>query len=136
MREITVEDVFPLSRLHCESFINGWSEVEFAKMLSTGDYFGFICAEGFIIGRKIFEECEIFAIAVSPEFRSRGIATALIKIFHEKAKKIGAEKIFLEVDSDNTIAQKLYLSNGYKIISRRRNYYGKQDAIIMQFVLT
>lgn len=136
MKEIAIEDVSLLSRLHCESFSDGWSASEFTKMLSAGSYFGFICGEGFVIGRKIFEECEIFAIAVSPKFRSQGIGTSLLKKFHEKAKSIGAKKIFLEVRSDNIIAQNLYLSNGYKTISRRQNYYGKQDAIIMQFMLT
>lgn len=135
MREIRISDTYRLSHLHKESFAKGWSEQEFWQMLSTGDYFGFICDEGFIIGRKIIDEAEIFAIAVSPNFRHMGIGTELIQNFHEKAKRSNIKKISLEVNADNFIAQKLYLSNGYKTISVRYNYYGNQDAVIMQLIL-
>lgn len=135
MKKIEFSDAPLLSRMHCESFETGWSKNEFEEMLSTGDYFGFICKEGFIVGRKILDEVEIFAIAVSPPFRSRGIGTTLIKKFHEEAKKNGSKVIFLEVREDNIFAKKLYLSNGYEVINNRHNYYGKQDAIIMQFKL-
>lgn len=135
MREIRISDADRLSHLHKESFTKGWSEQEFLQMLSTGDYFGFICDEGFIIGRKIIDEAEIFAIAVSPNFRHRRIGTELIQNFHERAKRSNIKKISLEVNADNFIAQKLYLSNGYKTISLRYNYYGNQDAVIMQLIL-
>lgn len=135
MREILVSDSKELAYLHCNSFDVGWSEQDFSQMLSTGDYFGFICDEGFIIGRKIIDEAEIFSIAVLPKFRARGIGSALIKNFHEKAKQMELKKIFLEVNANNTIAQRLYLSNGYEQISVRHNYYGNQDAVIMQFVI-
>lgn len=136
MREIRISDADRLSHLHKESFTKGWSEQEFLQMLSTGDYFGFICDEGFIIGRKIIDEAEIFAIAVSPNFRHRRIGTELIQNFHERAKKIGIKKIFLEVNINNFVAQKLYSSNGYKTISMRHNYYDNQNAIIMQLTLS
>lgn len=135
MREIQISDSKQLSYFHKESFAKGWSEQEFLQMLSTGDYFGFICDEGFIVGRKIIDEAEIFAIAVSPNFRHLGIGTKLIRNFHEKAKKIDIKKIFLEVNTNNSVAQKLYLSNGYQTISVRYNYYGNQDAVIMQLIL-
>lgn len=135
MREIQPSDVEQLSYIHRASFEDGWNEADFRQMLSTGDYFGFICDEGFVIGRKIVDEIEIFSIAVLKIFRSRGIGSKLIKLFHEKAKEMGAQKIFLEVNSNNEIAKNLYLSNGYQPISIRRNYYDNQDAIIMQFTI-
>lgn len=135
MREIQPSDAKRLSYIHRESFDNGWSESDFKQMLSIGKYFGFICDEGFIMGRMVVDEIEIFSIAVLKNFRSRGIASKLIKNFHVKTKKIGAKKIFLEVNINNEIAKKLYLSNGYQSISIRPNYYDNQDAVIMQFIV-
>ena len=105
-------------------------------MLNTGMYFGFISDEGFVLGRAIFDEVEIFAICVLPEYRNRRIASDLLRHFNEKAGTMNATKIFLEVDVSNVIAQKLYLSKGYEKISERQNYYGENPAIIMCYNLT
>ena len=136
MREITSSDAHILSEMHVQCFAEGWSEADFSQMLSTGMYFGFIADEGFVLGRAIFDEVEIFAICVLPEYRNRRIASDLLRLFNEKSRELNAIKIFLEVDVDNVIAQKLYLSNGYEKISERHNYYGKNSAVIMCYNLT
>ena len=43
-----------------------------------------------------------------------------------------SEKIMLEVRESNTNAITLYIKCGFKEIHRRKNYYGNEDAIIME----
>jgi ribosomal-protein-alanine N-acetyltransferase len=132
MRKISISDARSLSQMHCELFEQGWSENDFEKMLKTGDYFGFISDEGFIIGRKIIDEVEIFAIGVLQQFQHKGLGTKFMQAFAVEAQKLEAKTIFLEVNENNVFAKKLYLSNGYTTISTRANYYDNQTAIIMK----
>lgn len=133
MREIEISDAKKLSVIHCKCFEKGWTEDNFTEMLSLGDYFGFISDKGFVLGRNILDETEIFAICVLEQFRRRGIASSLLRQFHVKAKELGSKNIFLEVDINNNSAQSLYMSSGYKQISIRNNYYDDRSAIVMQF---
>ena len=43
--------------------------------------------------------------------------------------------IFLEVNENNKIAQKLYNNFGFKNISVRKNYYNKNNGIVMKKTL-
>ncbi|AGM25274.1 GNAT family N-acetyltransferase [Spiroplasma chrysopicola] len=43
------------------------------------------------------------------------------------------EKMFLEVNTINIIAQKLYQDNGFYIIRTIDNYYGQSNAIVMEY---
>ena len=66
------------------------------------------------------QTAEIKRIYVLPEFRRRGIATALIASLEENAANSGRHKLILETAVDTTGSHQLYLSLGYQI----RNYYG------------
>ncbi|AGM26314.1 ribosomal-protein-alanine acetyltransferase [Spiroplasma syrphidicola EA-1] len=43
------------------------------------------------------------------------------------------EKLFLEVNTTNIIAQKLYQANGFAIIRTIDKYYGQNNAIVMEY---
>ena len=85
---------------------------------------------GFLVSREIYPgEREILNLAVAPEFRRRGAATALIFQELERAKEI-----FLEVRESNTAAQSLYRKFGFTDVGRRDNYYHSpaETAIVMK----
>ena len=55
----------------------------------------------------------------------------------ERAEDLKAQTVFLEVRASNTIAQTLYLSEGFNEVGLRPAYYpspqGREDAVIMAF---
>lgn len=63
---------------------------------------------------------EIKRIYVRPEYRRRGVATALIQALEEDIAASGRHKLILETAVDTTGSHALYLSLGYTL----RDYYG------------
>lgn len=93
---------------------------------------------GFAAWRIILDEAELLSIAVHPEARGQGIATALLTNVIQRWHKVCCG--FLEVRASNHIAQHLYHKHGFRQIARRHHYYptanGTEDAIIMKITLT
>ena len=76
-------------------------------------------------------------IAVRKSYRHKGIGDKLLKKLIEITKEKHKETITLEVNEQNTVAQNLYLKNGFKIMGKRKKYYnGTNDAIIMTMEVT
>jgi ribosomal-protein-alanine acetyltransferase len=85
---------------------------------------------GFMVSRSTaVREREILNIAVAPESRRRGVATALIK-------SLNNGQIFLEVRESNGPARRLYLKLGFSEIGRRPEYYDNppESAIVMRLI--
>lgn len=77
---------------------------------------------GFLLSRTVFDECELLLLAVKPEFRREGVATALFKKLIAKAKIEDTKYIHLEVREKNP-ALNLYYQIGFREVGRRINYY-------------
>lgn len=84
---------------------------------------------GYLEIRVIDEVVDIINIYTNEENRRQGIATSLLEYMlkHEKFSRI-----MLEVNEKNITAVRLYNKLGFKEISMRDNYYGKDTAIIME----
>lgn len=79
------------------------------------------------------EVADIHNIAVIPSYRKQGIASHLLDELEAWALKKGVVALMLEIREGNTEAQPLYEKRGYKIISRRDNYYATGiHALIMR----
>jgi [ribosomal protein S18]-alanine N-acetyltransferase len=92
---------------------------------------------GFLIGRVVLDESEIFSVGVANEFRRRGVARALVETLCALAAARGAHAVFLEVAVDNPGATALYRDSGFDIVGRRENYYrdpggNRIDALVMK----
>ena len=119
----------------------------FSDPWSQKDIFSYICSEmsmcftalddgeviGYIIGKKIPPEGEIYRIAVREDKRQRGIGYRLLSYGLKTELGEGVESVFLEVRSKNTAARALYKAYGFSEIGVRRNYYQNpsDDAIVM-----
>jgi len=136
IRDATVADVAFLIEIEQQSFSNpNWDVHTFEK-------YACIVAEidgrvaGFVVSRETAAalggapaEHEILNLAVAPEFRRSGIATALLN--HELTR----EAIhFLEVRESNIAAQALYRKCGFVEVGRRPEYYElpAESAIVMR----
>ena len=81
---------------------------------------------GFLLSRAAPGEEELLLVAVKPEQRGRGLGSVLMTTFAKQAARRGAEKVFLEMRSNNE-AEQLYRAQGFEPIGRRKNYYRLSD---------
>lgn len=83
---------------------------------------------------RVFDaEMHLLKIAVSPEWRSRGMGQWLLVTCMEKEKENGTIRILLEVRRSNRPAIAMYDKMGFCVIGKRRNYYPDthEDALVM-----
>lgn len=81
----------------------------------------------------VLDEGYITNVAVRPESRRAGVASALLDVFVSFAEGNHLAFLTLEVRASNYGAIALYGSRGFRGVGRRRNYYEypKEDAVIM-----
>lgn len=77
----------------------------------------------------IDRQAEIINIGTQQNYRGKGFAKQLLAYV---MNNLTFDKMFLEVSTNNVAAIRLYKSVGFQEISRRKNYYGDSDAIIME----
>lgn len=86
-----------------------------------------------IAWRGLGEEAEILDLAVHPDHRRHGYASALCKNLVQRISQSAVQKIFLEVRESNVAAVALYKKFGFQISGRRPNYYRNpaENALLM-----
>ena len=79
------------------------------------------------------DEAHITTIASRKAYRRQGIGELLLLSIIDRAVKLRARIITLEVRASNIVAQSLYYKYGFNQVGLRRGYYmdNKEDAIIM-----
>ena len=82
---------------------------------------------GVIIYTEPYDRIEIDYIAVSEEYKNKGIGSELLKAI----ENINIKNITLEVRKTNKIAIEFYKKNGYKVVAIRKNYYSDEDGYLM-----
>ena len=92
---------------------------------------------GHLVLSTVLDEGSIDNVAVSPEYRRRGVADALVLDAIARGREMGLAFITLEVRAGNDPAIALYRKHGFGEVGRRKNYYEKprEDAILMTLVL-
>ena len=99
-------------------------------------YFCAVGADGDLLGyggiSLVADEAEIITVAVSPVYRRRGIARALMEHMLRLAADAGAA-VYLEVRASNIPARELYRVLGFAETGMRKNYYSapREDAVLM-----
>ena len=127
IREIEEKDFIEVNRLldnfnyklNKESFNN-----DFLKTLVYKDNF----IKGALVYQYIYNRVEIDYIIVDNNYRKMGIATKLLKYLENSYK---LDNITLEVRESNKEAINFYLKNGFKEVTKRKNYYNDEDGILM-----
>jgi len=114
-----------------------WNRRMFEQELQVGSSTFFVAiydgkAVGFAGLRIHGDFAELMNIAVDPRFRCLGIGGGVLDFLISIAVKEKLNGIFLEVRQSNVSAQSLYLSRGFINVGRRVNYYGSEDALLME----
>jgi ribosomal-protein-alanine N-acetyltransferase len=134
-------DASQIASLEAEIFTDPWNRADIVSTISTE---GSMCYSaisdgkiiGYILGRQIPPEGEIYRIATHPEMRRRGIAYRLLDYAVKTERGVGLEDLFLEVREGNHAARGLYEAYGFRPIGKRKNYYKNptDDAIVMAYL--
>jgi len=122
------------------SFTNPWTrEMYLAEMDNRGVSYCFLArdAAGRVVGFcsfwRVLDELHINNLAVKPESRRAGVATALLEHVLREGGIMGALRATLEVRRSNDPARVLYERFGFSVAGVRRAYYTKpvEDALIL-----
>lgn len=70
---------------------------------------------------------QVMTIGVDPYYQRHGVGRALLEALVERARKLKAEAVLLEVRVDNEPALALYERHGFERIGLRRRYYQPED---------
>lgn len=87
---------------------------------------------GFLLIWHVADELHVHNVAVHPEHRRRGIASALLQEAERYAREYGVARAWLEVRKGNLAAVSLYQRHGYQVVGERAGYYSDgEDALEM-----
>ena len=131
-----------LAELDALCFEKSWNEEAFRGDLCGAReavYEGAFNSEGQMIGCagavSVMDEAEVNRVAVHPLYRARGIGGTCLDRVLQRLKNNGVTTAFLEVREANRSAITLYKNHGFRVISKRKNYYQEtgENALIMQW---
>ncbi|TXC71600.1 GNAT family N-acetyltransferase [Sphingomonas ginsenosidivorax] len=77
---------------------------------------------GFAMTRSVADEAELLLLGVAPDFRRRGVGSALLRSVEADCRAAGVATLHLEVRAGNE-AVRLYTGNGFAKVGERRAYY-------------
>ena len=126
LRRAMPDDVPKIASLEASSFADPWSERDiFATVCSEGGIC-FVALEGeevigYVFGRLIAPEAEIYRIAVREDKRKQGVGYRLLSYMMKTERGHGLETAFLEVRESNKAAKNLYSAFGFQEIGIRKN---------------
>jgi [ribosomal protein S18]-alanine N-acetyltransferase len=133
-------DLDDLLRIEGLTFTRPWTREMYVAELEHSDVARFYIARdavgeaiGFCSCWQIIDEVHINNLAVLPEHRRSGVATALIERALADGAARGAHRATLEVRRSNEPALQLYERCGFSVTAVRRGYYTHpdEDALIL-----
>jgi ribosomal-protein-alanine N-acetyltransferase len=88
---------------------------------------------GYVINSRYVDAWHVMNVAVDPDLRRRGVATALLERLFELTRDDERRGYTLEVRVSNDSAIRLYEQLGFEARGVRRGYYtdNREDALIM-----
>ena len=118
----------PWSRQIFEETLQDLQTTNWAAQATDGTVLGYISFTA------VLDEADVNNLAVRPDCRRQGVASALLAALDRHGRARNLARLFLEVRPSNKNALMLYKKFGYTEVGRRKNYYlsPREDAIIMR----
>ena len=139
IRTMEPQDVPQIAELEKVCFSDPWSEKSIISELDNPLSCWLVAVSGeqvvgYVGSQTVLDGSDMMNIAVSPDFRRKGIAESLIEALISFLHERGSRCLILEVRASNVPAIALYEKLGFLEIGRRRNYYRnpKEDALILR----
>ena len=131
------KDAHDISLLEAECFSVPWTKENIVESINSATVF-YVAkfndkTVGYLGMQNAMGDGYITNVAVTNEFRKKGVATALLSSLFDYAIKNSMNFISLEVRKSNTAAISLYQKLGFIEVGTRKNFYTapKEDAVIM-----
>jgi ribosomal-protein-alanine N-acetyltransferase len=138
IRRLQMKDLGAIEEIEQRSYPTPWSRSMFAGELAKPASLCFGAFEGerlvgYMIISRYVDAWHVMNIAVDPEHRRHGIATALMEKLFELTDDGARRGYTLEVRTSNEGAIRLYERLGFRPRGIRRGYYtdNREDALIM-----
>lgn len=139
LRRASFKDAGAMSELDKLCFPSPWSKNAFEEEFSQNPFSFYVVAEdqekllGYGGLWEIGNEGHITNFAVHPEYRKKGIGTAILQKLLELTEDRGISEYTLEVRPSNKEARGLYEKFGFKLGGLRKEYYSdnREDALIL-----
>lgn len=137
--ELSEADLTAVTRLEAENH-SPWSVRQWRDELAqpggwkwavrrrrSGEFLGYLC------GRSVLDEAEIFKLAVAIRHRRKGIASLLLDHACRTLRETGVRTCYLELRVSNRAAGMLYAKMGFFPLGIRSGYYGPgEDGLRMK----
>lgn len=136
----TESDLDGVATLEAACFTNPWTREMLAGELARNQFARVYVLRlpdtpvaAFCACWLVVDELHINTIAVAPEHRRRGLASALMRHILDDVAEEGIRRATLEVRRSNEAAQQLYSALGFTVAAVRPGYYTQpdEDALIM-----
>ena len=122
------------------SFEFPWSDEDFIRCLRQRNCIGMVAEyDERVVGFMIYElhknRLHVLNFAVRPEFRRRGVGTAMMRKLIGKLSEQRRNRILLEIRETNLDAQIFFRECNFRAISVLRDFYedNPEDAYLMQY---
>jgi [ribosomal protein S18]-alanine N-acetyltransferase len=139
---MTEGDLEQVVAIEEKSFSRPWTPEQFRDELRSPYAFPRVAVTpsggvaGYLCPSLLLDEGEILDVAVSGEFRGKGIGRLLVLDALEFFRERGALRVYLEVRVSNQAAISLYRSLGFRDAGCRKRYYENgEDALLMDIIL-
>jgi len=138
IRMLEIADLDGIESIEQRAYETPWSRSMFASELAKptsiclGAFEG-VELVGYVINSRYVDAWHVMNVAVDPDRRGRGIATALLRRLFELTADDERRGYTLEVRVSNDSAIRLYERLGFEARGIRRGYYtdNREDALIM-----
>lgn len=136
MREGDLDVVFENER---SAYTHPWTRGILRDCLRVGYDCHVALADGRIVGHAVLSiavgEAHLLNLCVVEHARGLGVGRLLLRRLLRLAEESSLDTVFLEVRSSNTVARRLYESEGFCEIGQRRGYYPhdeyeREDAVV------
>ena len=140
LRRLNARDLPAIETIERRSYRTPWSRSMFAGELgkSSSICLGAFDTEsgqllGYLVISRYVDAWHVMNVAVDPDYRGRGVASALLDRLFELTAGEGRRGYTLEVRVSNERAIRLYERMGFRARGIRRGYYtdNREDALIM-----
>jgi ribosomal-protein-alanine N-acetyltransferase len=139
MRRLELSDLDAVERIERASYPAPWSRAMFAGELAKPSSLSLAALNeeedlvGYLVLSRYVDAWHVMNLAVEPDWRRRGIASALLERLLLETKGDTDRGYTLEVRVSNVGAIRLYERFGFRARGVRRGYYtdNREDALVM-----
>jgi len=133
---LTPEDMAQIAKANAPDATKPITAKTFSELLAAKTTLAITRPHGFLIFIVAGEVADIHSIDVATDAQGQGIATEMLQNGLADLHHRGVREVFLEVDTGNLPALKLYDRAGFFVVGTRPRYYkhadgSRSDAYIM-----